>query len=229
MRYASNLDEVYFSTQLTAAAEAFTTGDAAKVRELLQSCFDVLGEERDHFYPVDAFLMDLTLVADTTIGPALREELASGRMINLLIAGETLAKMADEQPETMAALKEAIAAGRVSLIGGEHTEGPIALSDAETMLAELRRGLQTYEEHLGVRPKVFGRCLYGLSPWLPQILHKCGFQGAVHATFDGGQFPDGSQTKTMWEGQDESQVNSLAKPPLDATKPETFLNFCMKK
>ena len=228
MRYASNLDEVYFASQLTAAAQAFVEQDEAKVRQLLQSCFDVLGEERDHFYPVDAFLMDLTLVADTTIGDTLRDELNSGRMINLLIAGETLDAIAGHQPETLEALKTAINEKRVTLVGGEYSECPIALTDPETLLAQLRRGLTTYEQYLGVRPKVYGRRTYGLSPWLPQVLNKFGFEGAIHATFDGGQFPDGSQTKTMWEGQDETQINALARPPLDATRPETFLNFCMK-
>ena len=228
MRYASNLDEVYFAGQLTAAAEAFVNGEKANVQELLQSCFDVLGEERDHFYPVDAFLMDLTLVADTTIGASLRDELSTGQMINLLMSGETLAKIAREEPQTLAALKTAVDEQRVTLVGGEYSEGPIALTTPETLLADMQHGLKVYETHLGVRPTIYGRRRYGLSPWLPQVLHKLGFQGAIHATFDGGQFPDGSQTKTMWEGQDESQINALARPPMDATKPETFLNFCMK-
>ena len=57
MRYASNLDEVYFNNTILAAAQAYVDADQQKTKELLQSCFDVLGEERDHFYPVDAHLM----------------------------------------------------------------------------------------------------------------------------------------------------------------------------
>jgi len=228
MRYASNLDEVYFDGQLTAAAAAAVQGDGEKARELLQSCFDVLGEERDHFYPVDAFLMDLTLVAETTIGPALREQLRTGDLSNVMLSAETLMKMSQQEPESLSAMKVAIENKRLSLVGGEFHEGPASILDGEAMLAELRRGLPVYQEHLGARPTIFGRRRFGLSPWLPQILKKLGFEAVIHATFDGGNFPDGNQTKTMWEGHDGTEINALGRPPMDATKPETFLNFCMK-
>jgi alpha-mannosidase len=228
MRYASNLDEIYFNKQLIAAAGAAAAGDNAQASELLQSCFDVLGQERDHFYPVDAYLMDLTLVAETTLEP-LRSTLANDELpINLLISGSTLAALADSDPATLALLRDAVAAERVTLIGGECDEGPAALYDYETLLAELRRGLAAYESHLGLRPHVFGRRRFGLSPMQPQVLKRLDFTGAVHATFDGGRFPDGSQTKSTWEGIDGSEIDALARPPLDASKPETFLGFCSK-
>ena len=227
MRYASNLDEVYFGNQLVAAAGAWHDADQTKARELLQSCFDVLGEERDHFYPVDAMLMDLTLVADTTIGQSLRDELNRAAPVNVMLSGETLAAMAEKEPQSLDAVKAAIAGSRLSLVGGDFQEGPASLFDHETMLAELRRGLSAYEEHLGTRPTIYGRRRFGLAPWMPQVLKKMGFTAAIHATFDGGSFPNGSQTKTMWEGHDGSEINALARPPQDATRPDTFLHFCM--
>lgn len=228
MRYASNLDEIYFDNQVVSAANAAVAGDPEKARQLLQGCYDVLGEERDHFYPVDAFLMDLTLVAETTVGPALRDELQSGHQVNLMLSGQTLDAMARQQPETLAAVRQAVADGQATIIGGEYHEGPTAILDHESMLAELRRGREAYERHLGSSPRIFGRRRFGLSPMLPQILKKFGFQAALHATLDGGHFPDGMHAKTVWEGSDGSQLDALARPPLDASTPETFLNFCMK-
>ncbi len=228
MRYASNLDEVYFEGQLTAAAAAAVSGDETKTRELLQSLFDVLGEERDHFYPVDAYLMDLTLVADTTMGQSLRDELQCQQFINLLLSGEVAVRMATDQPETAAALRAALEEGRATLVGGEYTEGPMTLLDHEAFLAELDRGQIAYEKHLAARPHVYGRRRFGLASFMPGVLSRHGFRGAMHATFDGGTFPHGSQTKTIWEGDDNGEIPALARPPLDAHKPESFLNLCIK-
>jgi alpha-mannosidase len=75
MRYSSNLDETYFKNTALAAATAAVSGDAALAKEKLSACFSVLAEERDHYYPVDAFLLDLNLIAATTLGPALAAEL----------------------------------------------------------------------------------------------------------------------------------------------------------
>ena len=74
MRYASNLDEVHFQNLVLQAAGAAVEGDADEARKQLTACFDLLAEERDHYYPVEAFILDLTLVAEATIGAPLREE-----------------------------------------------------------------------------------------------------------------------------------------------------------
>ncbi|MCA9271225.1 MAG: hypothetical protein KDA41_22235, partial [Planctomycetales bacterium] len=228
MRYSSNLDQVYFSTQLVAAAQAAVVGDTQKTRELLQACFDVLGEERDHFYPVDVFLLDLTLVAETTIDQRLRQELSRPQAANLLLSGETLRAIETNEPETFAALREAVAAGRAALIGGADHEEPLAVLSAEMAVASLQQGISVFQQRLECRPHVYGRRRFGLSPALPQWLKKMGFNAALHATLDGGHFPTGSQTKTMWQGADGTQIDAIARPPLDAEKPETFLGLCTK-
>jgi len=68
MRYASNLDETYFKGTAVAAAAAAVEGNVELAREKLSACFSVLAEERDHYYPVDAFILDLNLTAGTTLG-----------------------------------------------------------------------------------------------------------------------------------------------------------------
>lgn len=228
MRYSSNLDEVYFGNQVVAAAEAAVAHNDDEARQKLQACFDVLAEERDHYYPVDAFILDLTLVAPTTIGAALRNELKSPTPINLLISGETLSALAAQEPESLAALKAAVEATTARLVGGEFVERRLPLLSHEGILAGLRQGLAEFERQLGARPHVYGRRRYGLTPALPQILHGLGFSGALHATLDDGRFPEGTQIKTRWEGSDGTPIDALCRAPLDATGPKTFLGYAVK-
>jgi alpha-mannosidase len=228
MRYSSNLDETYFKNTAVAAAVAAACGNATLAKDKLAACFSVLAEERDHYYPVDAFLIDLNMVAPTTLGAALRNELSRDTPASVLLSGDLLAEMAAKEPETLAALRAGLEAGRVGLAGGEATEGRLPLLSHDAILAELRRGLAIYDQHLGRRPEVFGRWRYGLTPHLPGILHRLGFRGALHASFDEGKTPDGLQLKVRWEGLDGSAIDAVARTPLDASKPQTFLSLATK-
>ena len=228
MRYSSNLDEVYFNTQLVAGAVAAANGDTQLASDKLTACFNLLGEERDHYYSVDAFLIDLTMVTEKTLGLSLQSELAQGGPINLLAAGELGAHLAEQEPETHAALAQALADGHVGLISGEYVERRLPLLSCETVLAELRRGVNAWRSSLGHIVVVYGRRRFGLTPLLPQVLEKLGFTGSLHATMDDGRFPLGTQIKTRWEGSDGAAIDAIARAPLDAGKPEVFLNLATK-
>ena len=228
MRYSSNLDETYFKNTALAGAVALVEGNTALAKEKLAACFSVLAEERDHYYPVDAFLIDLNMVASTTLGAALREELSRETPTSVLLSGELVEALAASEPQTLAALKAGLEAGRIGLAGGAAAESRWPLLAHETILEELRRGLAIYERLLGRRPEVFGRWRYGHTPHLPGILHRLGFRGALHASFDEGKTPDGLQIKVRWEGLDGSAIDALARTPLDATKPQTFLSLATK-
>ena len=199
MRYSSNLDEVHFNGQLVTGAVAAASGDTQLANDKLTTCFNLLGAERDHYYSVDAFLIDLTMVTEKTLGESLRNELAQGMPINLLATGEICCHLAEEAPETHVALTKAVADGTVGLIGGEHVERRLPLLSCETVLAELRRGLSTWQSSLGQAVVIYGRRRFGLTPLLPQVIEKLGFTGSLHATMDDGRFPLGTQIKTRWE------------------------------
>ena len=228
MRYSSNLDETYFKGTAVAAAVAAVEGNVELAREKLSACFSVLAEERDHYYPVDAFVLDLNLTAATTLGEGLRDELSRQSSTNVLISADLLSEMAAKEPNSLSALNDGLAAGRVGLIGGEASEDRLPLLSHESILAELQRGLKKYEDLVGRRPHIFGRWRYGLTPHLPGILHKLDFQGALHTGFEEGKTPDGLQFKVRWEGVDGSAVDAIAKTPLDAAKPQTFLGLATK-
>jgi len=228
MRYSSNLDEIYFRDQAVAGAQAAVQGDLEAAKEKLEACFSVLAEERDHYYPVDAFIIDLTLVADTTIGASLRNELTNGVPSNLLLSGETLAKIVAQEPDTLMALNTAVAEESICFVGGEADERRLPLLSQESILQSIRDGAKVYEEAVGSAPKIFGRRRYGLTPALPQILTKAGYVGAMHATLEDGSFPEGTQIKTTWEGPDGAVIDAIARAPVDAAKPETYLKFAVK-
>jgi alpha-mannosidase len=225
LRYMSNLDEVGFEREILAASEAAVQENLDAARDRLRAAFDLLTEAREYFYPVETYLLDLTLLAATTAGSSLRRELADASTNNFLVSGEVLEYMAREEPETLAHLKKALEENKASVIGGEMQERELPLLPAEAILESLQEGLCIYQQHLGHRPKIFGRRRFGLTPVLPQILKKLGFDGVLHFTLDAGRFPTGNQSKLRWEGIDSTSIESLVRIPLDAAKPESFLKL----
>ncbi len=228
LRYMSNLDEVRFRESLVAAAEVAIAGDQQGAREHLRGAMDRLVEAREYFYPVETYLLDLTLVAETTLGPSLRHELSSATPVGIMICGELLRRMSQAEPISLAALKLALEDGRACIIGGEYRELELPLLGPEEILYQLRKGLAEYRELLGSRPTLFGRRRFGLTPILPQILRKLGFEGVLHFTMDEGRFPAEGQSKIRWEGIDGTEIEALARVPVDAASPDVFLRLAQR-
>ncbi len=228
LRYMSNLDEQQFEKETVAAARASVAGDDAESQKRLQKAFDLLTEAREYFYPVEPHLVDLTLVAPTTMGQALIDQLAGSSPSNLLLSAADLEIMAAEHPATLAALREALEAGRATVVGGEYRPARLPLLPVEAVRENLERGLAVYEHHLGQRPRVFARRPFGLSPLLPQVLARTGFRGALHFTLDDGRFPTGNQSKVRWRGLDGTQIDALTRLPIEAHRPELFLKLCTR-
>ncbi len=223
LRYMSNLDESAFRTSLLAAADAAVQGDGETARTHLQGAFDRLHDAREYFYPTEPRLLDLTLLAATTLGKSLEKELQLPNQKNFLFSGQILDEMSADTPEILAALKDAVAQKTAGIIGGEIVEKPLPLLPPEAIARSLECGLAAYEGHLGCRPKVFGRRKFGLTLALPQILEKFGFTAALHFTLDDGQFPTGNQSRIQWEGFDGGAIEALARVPLAADKADCFL------
>ncbi len=229
MRYTSNLDEVHFGRQTVAAAEAAMAGDEETTDRLLHHAFDLLAEERDHYYAVDAFLVDLTLLAPTTLDDRLTTELCqSVAPINLLLNGELLEALAKESPETLHTMAARWKDGELGIVGGDGYPFPWPWMRCESLRRELLAGTRQFQDRLGQAPRVYGRHRFGLTPLLPLILNRLGFCGALHATFDEGNTPAGTQAKVRWEAPDGTSVDAIARGILDASRPETFLGLALK-
>ena len=225
MRYTSTIDDIRLQTEVLAALDAAIAGDKTAMAEALQRSFDQLCESRRYFFPVDPYLVDLILVAESTMGGSLRAELASPLPKNLLVCGQVLDKMAECETASVEAARGGLERGEVSLVGGEYQERGFPLLPEEVWREDLLRGVATYERVLGRRPIVYGRRRAGLSPMLPQLLCRTGFQAALHFTLDDGQFPTSPNSKVRWDSADGSLVEALAQVPCEAARSTPFLEF----
>ncbi|MEX0612423.1 MAG: hypothetical protein WD229_09905, partial [Pirellulales bacterium] len=225
MRYTSVLDTDQFESATVAAAKATVAGNQPLAQEELTRAFDLLADARNHVYAVDFYLVDVTLLAPSTLGETLRTKLASGSPTSVLLTGELLEQMASEQPESVSELRRAISAGSACVIGGKFQGGRSAFASPETLLAELENGQQAARRHLGREFEVFAQFESNFSPRLPEILVGSGLRGALHAVFDGGRLPKADQCKTWWGPGDGVAIQALAATPLDVARPETWLRL----
>ena len=225
MHYMSGLDEDRFQSEVVSAAEHAIKGEDATLREYLQAAFDMLTDARDYYHPSETRLLDLTIVAAGTLGESLRTTLEGPAATQLLMTASTVARLAETDPELLEILKTALSREErpVAILGGEFEQRALPLLPPEAVLAEFKKGLNTFRNHLGKRPTVYARRRFGLTPFLPQLLEKLGFRGAVHTTLDDGRFPTENQSKVEWQGLDGTAIDALTRIPLDAGDSATFL------
>jgi alpha-mannosidase len=218
------LDNDQFAGALFAAVDATVAGNHDKEHEELSRAFDLLSDARNHVYSVDFYVIDLTLLADSTLGESLRAKLAKDSRTNLLITGEQIERVAHEHPDTLGELKHALQAGTAGIVGGQYRSGSAGCNTPEALLTEILAGQRVAREHLGREFEVYGQFGTEFSPLLPALLKNLGFRGALHAGFDGGPLPKPDQRKTNW-GAHDAKIETLATMPLDASRPETWIKL----
>jgi alpha-mannosidase len=228
MRYSTVLDKDQFERATVAAARAAIAGDEHQMREELSRAFDLLADARNHVYAVDFFVIDITLLAASTLGDSLRGKLASGFPTSLLAPGELLDQMASEHPQTLAELRRAIEAGTACVVSGTYHKQISLAASPEEWLDEINRGQSAAQRHLQRNYEIFGLFHTQFAPLLPDILVGTGFKGALHASFDGGRLPRTEQPKTWWGSAAGRAISALAATPLDAGRPETWLKLAEK-
>lgn len=224
LRYSSNLDEERFEELVILAAKA-SNSSCDSFQEKIQACFDMLLEEKSRYYPVEANLIDLTLIAETTLGNSLKNQLARNFKQNLLLTGHHCELMAKQHADSFHQLKERVAEESVEVVGGNQTELPDPLLCINSVIRNLEGANRTFQEQLNVRPTVYARRKSGLFPALPELLEKFAFRGALHANFDEGQIPTGLAANVRWEAPSGDSVFALAQSPVDANVAETFVNL----
>ena len=225
MRYSSSVEESNFKDALIEAAEFANSGDSEKAKTSLQTCFDLLTQEREHYYAVEVYLLDLALVVPQLPDSDILAQIDSSQKTNFILSGQSLEQIASRSESITTNLKQSLQDGNSSIIGGEFTELPTSLVSSEVLLENFLRGFETYDRHLEQRPTAFGRRRFGLSATLPQLLNRSGFNHALHATMDDGRFPEATQSKSRWEGSDSSGIDAIMRAPLDGTKAQTFLKL----
>ena len=227
MRYASSIDQGRIARDIKAAAAALVEGDHDACREKLTLCHDALADERNHYYPVEVYLIDLTMldVAESTLGATLDQQLQSRVPQNFLATAQTIEKLAEFNDSALQTIRHRIAEGNVGLAGGEYEELPLPLMSFDTALSQLALGRECYERHLGQAPQCFGRRRNGMYPTLAHVIRHAGYERALHLKFDEGKMPEAGQGKTLWSVANRELLDCYARSPLDANDHATFLNL----
>lgn len=213
-----------FAEPLLAAARAAVSGDGDPA-EGLDACHRQLESARARFYPVDIWLLDLVLLAETTLGERLVEELESPVPVAMLAPGELIDRLGATRPDLAARFREAREAGRIAAVGGMWDDLPLAGRSPEELLASFHRGHEAWSRHGGGPPTVFGRRTGGSSAILPQLLSGLGYEAAIWNLFDGEPLPDPGASRITWEGTGGASIEAIAKVPLDARDAATVIGL----
>ena len=225
MHYYSSMDEHVFQKDQLAAADAAIAGDLTAAKAHLKGCFETLLECREHFYPVDCYLLDICLLRPEMIDEHFERTLESDIPVNFLLKGEHLREIAGQNPEAVQKLRQAVYDKRVEVLGGDRYEKPVSTTTLQSVLWDLEEGSKVYQEFLGQTPKTWVRKRFGFTTQLPQILSQSGFNCAFHLALDDGLYPDEEQSKLRWEGCDGTVIDAVSRIPLAADGAVSYLRF----
>jgi len=225
MRSSTGLDPNGFEEAAVAAARAATAGDGAAARERLRECFDCLEASRSRYYPVDVWLLDLVLLAESTFGRSLEAELDSPVPAALVATGDMVEALARRNPAVLQKVRSRCAAGMLAPAGGRADSRPIDACAPEAILESFRRGRAAWEEHVGKPPATYAQGTGGSSAILPQMLGQFRYEGAVWCLFDGTALPDPGTSRVRWEGTGGACIDAVARAPLDARRARTILSL----
>ena len=224
IRYSSGLDEAEFEIRLLQAAAA-AVEKRDDLKSLLQSCYDLLLEERNRFYPTQPELLDIIMLANTTLGRRFETQLDAAHKMNLLFTGQLVNQLQIEKPATHQRVRLAVDSRQVEIIGGLHLELPTKLMGVESQVNQVAQGIRDIQRHFEQRPALFARRTFGLNPTLPGLLKQFDFSGALHANLGHGQIPDASTAMINWESTDGATLYAINQKPRDAANSGALLGL----
>jgi alpha-mannosidase len=228
MHHFSNFDEVHLQREAASAAKAALADDSEAARSHLKTCFELLTEARERFYPVECYLIDLCLLIPRLAEQPLETTLATRKPVNLLVTPKSLQSIADEKPELFNLIREAWDAGFLDIAGGEWQERATPLMPLESVIWDFSQGHTVFQKLFGRTPNTWGRRRFGFTTQMPQILNKFGYHSALHIALDDGIYPDAEQSKIRWEGSDGTVVDAITRIPLATDSASSYLRFAMR-
>lgn len=135
-------------------------------------------------------------------------------------------KLASEDPEALAALRDAIHAGTVEIAGGSYGQPYGLFHGAESNARQLIFGTRTIVRLFGVHPRLFWEEEFYFFPQLPQLLCSAGYGYAAlffKETWHTPAVPMENETAVLWEGMDGSQLLTAPRNKLNVRQwPEEF-------
>jgi hypothetical protein len=225
MRTEADLAATGFDAAVVAAARAAVSGDDAAAEAGLAEAFACLETTRSRYYSVESWAVDVVLLAPTTGGAAVLAELESPVPLALVAEGETVRRLAEKHPAAVAAVRDAVASGRVEACGGRDDSRPIEFCSPEEIAAALSAGRQAWLDHVGKPPSCYAASAGGSSAILPQLLAGFGFRSAIWSLFDGSPLPDPGGGLIRWQGTGGGSIEAIGRPPVDAGRATTILEL----
>jgi hypothetical protein len=222
MRYGPLGETTSMATHAVEAARAAIAGD--DIDRPLAAAYDSLTQSRNHYYPVDFHLIDVTLADERLLAEPLRRAVARGHAKNLLLAGQLAERIAAEHAATAEAIGSAIRSGSLELIGGSYFGGNLARLSPEQLLADLRRA-GTARRLLTSTPGAFANFDGVVAPLLPNLIEQLGYHGVLGANFCGAALPPLYPPRCRWRGIDCTGVEALTTVPLDRGDAGTMLKL----
>jgi alpha-mannosidase len=150
----------------------------------------------------------------------------TGAKGNVNFDGIGYEKMAAEAPEALAALKSAIAEGKIEPVGCSYGQPYGLFHGGESNIRQRVYGARTVMRLLGVRPRTFWEEEFDFFPQLPQMLKGCGFENAslyFQWTWHTPEVPFESSPVVWWEGIDGSRLLTATRNRLNLHQwPEDF-------
>lgn len=214
-----------FEERLVEAARSWVAGDRDGATAGMVECFGHLEAARARYYPVDVWLVDLVLLAETTLGGRLARELESPVPAALVAEGRLVELLAKTDATLTERLRQACESGRIAPAGGRYDEEPLDGCLPETIRDSLLHGHSAWRRALGVVPATFAQSRGGWSTILPQILAHFGYAGVIWNLFDGTALPDPGTGRIRWEGSGGECLDGIARPPLDARRSSSILQL----
>jgi hypothetical protein len=218
-----------FWTEVQHAVAALTDPDPIAFRAHLQHAADKLQAAREVLYPVAIHLLDFVLPDERKLNETLPKSFDSRTPVNLIAGGSLLECIREEFPERFAEIKQRIndssGAPTLELCTGAYSERDDTLLPVESQLWNLRKGIQTAKDLLGVDAKVYARKKSSFSPQTPQFLLATGYEKAILLAFDGAVVPSHRSTVTSWSSPDGKQIDGFTRAPQPAHQSQTFFNI----
>ena len=223
MRSSADLNGTDFADTTVRAARAAISGDEEAARAALKECYGFLESTRAHYYPVDVWILDIVLLAESTLGDALDGELQATVPMTLVATGGLIEKLAAANPAALARVRERSADGTIAPAGGRYDSQPLDECTPEEIFGSFERGLAVWREIVGTVPVTYAQQTGGSSAILPQLLTSLGFTGVIWALFYGTALPDPGGSRIRWDGTGGACIDGVAQAPLDARRAQTIL------
>ena len=225
MRSSSGLMETGFADAAVRAARAVIEGGDQAARDSLRECYSFLEATRAHYYPVDVWFLDLVLLAESTLGDGLDQDLRAPVPSALVATGRVIEQLAVRNPAALSRLRERCTAGTLAPVGGRYDAQPLDECTPEEILRSFERGLAVWRDTVGTVPVTYAQQTGGASALLPQLLSGLGYSGVIWTLFDGTRLPDPASSRIRWEGTGGGCIDGVARPPLDARSAQAILSL----